>query len=70
MENMLPPLGLGVPLLLVKPPVGLATPAIFKALDLARRSDADPRALLAAMAERGMEQALAVNDLEQPAFDM
>ena len=25
-----PPLGLGVPLLLVKPPVGLSTPAIFK----------------------------------------
>jgi hypothetical protein len=30
-ENTDPPLGLGVPLLLVKPPEGLATPAIFKA---------------------------------------
>jgi hypothetical protein len=29
-ENTDPPLGLGVPLLLVKPPEGLATPAIFK----------------------------------------
>jgi len=69
-ENTDPPLGLDVSLLLVKPPVGLATPAIFKALDLGRRSDAEPRELLAAMAERGMSQSLAVNDLEQPAFDM
>lgn len=41
-----------------------------KALDLGRRSDADPRALLSDLASRGMAQDLAVNDLEQPAFDM
>jgi len=69
-ENVDPPLGLGVPLLLVKPPIGLATPAIFKALDLERRSTADPRQLLESMTQDGMSPALAVNDLEQPAFDI
>ena len=43
-ESPLPP---STPLLLVKPPVGLATPAVFKALDLGARSNADPRQLLA-----------------------
>ena len=42
MEDVDPPLPLDTPLLLVKPPVGLATPEIFKALDLSRRSTADP----------------------------
>jgi 4-diphosphocytidyl-2-C-methyl-D-erythritol kinase len=66
-----PPLPLNAtPLLLVKPPVGLSTPAIFKALDLGRRSDADPRALLAALAAGGaVSPALVVNDLQPPAFD-
>ena len=54
----------------VKPPVGLATPRIFKSLDLARRSSADPLALLRGLSSGGrMTQELAVNDLEQPAFD-
>jgi 4-diphosphocytidyl-2-C-methyl-D-erythritol kinase len=69
-EDVRAPLPLDTPLLLVKPPVGLSTPAIFKALDLGRRSAADPRALLADMSAAGrLTQALCVNDLEQPAFD-
>jgi hypothetical protein len=47
----------------------LLCPAL-QALDLGRRSDADPRGLLQQLVERGMVQELAVNDLEQPAFDM
>lgn len=66
---MAPPLPLDTPLLLVKPPIGLSTPEIFKALDLSRRSTADPKDLLSGLAARGAEQALCVNDLEQPAFD-
>lgn len=42
----------------------------LQALDLGRRSDADPRGLLEKLGQRGMAQELAVNDLEQPAFDM
>jgi hypothetical protein len=42
----------------------------LQALDLSCRSDADPRELLQQLAQRGIMQELAVNDLEQPAFDM
>lgn len=47
MEDVQSPLPSSTPLLLVKPPVGLATPAVFKALDLDARSTADPKQLLA-----------------------
>lgn len=65
------PLPLDTPLLLVKPPVGLSTPAIFKALDLGRRSAADPLDLLSALSSGGVDalREASVNDLEQPAFD-
>ncbi|GLI60956.1 hypothetical protein VaNZ11_003208 [Volvox africanus] len=69
-EDVATPVPLDTPMLLVKPPVGLSTPKIFKSLDLARRSTADPRGLLAEIATaKGVDQAAAVNDLEQPAFD-
>ena len=47
---MEPPLPASTPLLLVKPPVGLSTPAVFKALDLGSRSTADPQQLLSGAA--------------------
>ncbi|KAL3163197.1 hypothetical protein ABBQ32_009600 [Trebouxia sp. C0010 RCD-2024] len=69
-EDVPPPLPLGTPLLLVKPPMGLATPDIFKALDLSQCSKADPRQLLQQMTEAGtMTQHMCVNDLERPAFE-
>jgi 4-diphosphocytidyl-2-C-methyl-D-erythritol kinase len=52
-EDVPPPLPLATPLLLVKPAAGLSTPAVFRALDLAGRSGADPRRLLAALAAGG-----------------
>ena len=57
-EDVAPPLPLATPLLLVKPPAGLATPAVFRALDLGGRSAADPGALLAALASDGPGAAL------------
>eukprot|EP01025_Chloroclados_australasicus_P012512 TRINITY_DN15747_c0_g1_i3.p1 TRINITY_DN15747_c0_g1~~TRINITY_DN15747_c0_g1_i3.p1 ORF type:complete len:163 (-),score=22.54 TRINITY_DN15747_c0_g1_i3:139-627(-) len=69
-EEVDPPVDLSTPILLVKPPIGLSTPQIFKALDLDRRSTADPKSLLAEMTAKGqITEELAVNDLEQPAFD-
>lgn len=70
-EDVEPPLPLGTPMLLVKPPAGLATPAVFKALDLASRSEADPLKLSAGLREmkRGTRE-LCVNDLEPPAFSL
>ncbi len=56
-------------MLLVKPPVGLSTPEIFKALDLTRRSTVDPEVLLSAMGKGQVDRECCVNDLEQPAFD-
>ena len=70
MEDVPPPLPLDTPLLLVKPPMGLATPEIFKALDLSTCSKADPRQLLQQMTgAASMTQDMCVNDLERPAFD-
>lgn len=54
-------------LYIVKPPVGLSTPAVFRALDLDGVSDADPDALLAAL-RSSLYGAPVVNDLEAPSF--
>ena len=68
-RNETPPLPLSTPLVLVKPPEGLPTPTVFKALNLATRSSADPEGLLASMrSRRAMDASLCVNDLEPPAF--
>ena len=67
-EDVPPPLPLDTPLLLVKPSIGLSTPAIFKALDLDSRSSADPEQLLAGLATNGASPEVCVNDLEPPAF--
>lgn len=68
-RNEAPPLPLSTPLLLLKPPEGLPTPSVFKALQLETRSEADPEALLASIRARGaMDAATCVNDLEPPAF--
>lgn len=50
MEDVESPLPNSTPLLLVKPPVGLSTPAVFKALDLKACSTADPKQLLSGAA--------------------
>lgn len=58
-------------MLLVKPPVGLSTPEIFKALDLDRLSPKDPMELLDEMRIKArVTPDLCVNDLEPPAFSI
>lgn len=69
-ENVDPPIPLDTPMLLVKPPVGLSTPQIFKALDLDRRSTVDPKTILEDLCQGAWtNQGNYINDLEQPAFD-
>jgi 4-diphosphocytidyl-2-C-methyl-D-erythritol kinase len=69
-ENVEPPIPLDTPLLLVKPPVGLSTPQIFKALDLDRRSTVKAEDILEKLCSGTWRDASNyVNDLEQPAFD-
>ena len=67
-EDVEPPIPLDTPMLLVKPDIGLSTPAIFKALDLDGRSTEDPLDLLERIKSEGCKDDICVNDLEAPAF--
>jgi len=68
-RNEHPPLPLDTKMCLVKPAEGLPTPTVFKALNLATRSTADPEELLRTLAkQQSASQATCVNDLEPPAF--
>jgi len=62
------PVSEDLPIYLVKPRLGLSTPKVFGALDLAGLSPTGPEELLAAFQERGVDHGLWVNDLEPPAF--
>eukprot|EP00555_Chaetoceros_dichaeta_P011554 CAMPEP_0198263338 /NCGR_PEP_ID=MMETSP1447-20131203/11695_1 /TAXON_ID=420782 /ORGANISM="Chaetoceros dichaeta, Strain CCMP1751" /LENGTH=399 /DNA_ID=CAMNT_0043951887 /DNA_START=1 /DNA_END=1200 /DNA_ORIENTATION=- len=68
-----PPLQDGTKLCILKPDIGLSTPAVFKALDYAALSQVDPNVLLQRFMDFGAVDAgggdAYVNDLEQPAFD-
>lgn len=71
MTPMDPPLPAKTPVCLVKPNVGLSTPAVFKALDYDLLSTQDPEILLNEFMEKGVhgvEGFSFVNDLEPPAF--
>lgn len=71
-----PPLASGTPVCLVKPNVGLSTPAVFAALDYDLLSQQDPERLLeefiTSRKKGGVDDASLsscyVNDLEPPAF--
>lgn len=66
------PLEDGTKVCIVKPDIGLSTPAVFKALKYDELSDINPEELLSRFMERGAVDAgvdAYVNDLEQPAFD-
>jgi len=68
-EDVPSPLDPTTRLLLAKPPVGLSTPEIFKALDLSKLSNVDARELMDQIAStRAVTQAQCVNDLELPSF--
>tara|TARA_B100001769_G_scaffold126199_1_gene98585 strand:- start:385 stop:1743 length:1359 start_codon:yes stop_codon:yes gene_type:complete len=67
-EDVEPPLPLTTKMCLVKPSIGLSTPTIFKALDLDKRSKAEPLDLLKSLNADGCTYENAINDLERPAF--
>lgn len=62
------PLSPGQIVYLVKPKLGLSTPKVFKALDLANVSKDDPEELLRTFQQKGILHSCWVNDLELPAF--
>lgn len=71
MDPIDPPLPSGTKLCIVKPSVGLSTPAVFKALDYDNLSNVNAEEVLLPSFLEGIEQVpdeLFINDLEQPAF--
>ena len=55
-EDVEPPLPLTTKMCLVKPSIGLSTPTIFKALDLDKRSKAEPLDLLKSLNADGVQR--------------
>jgi len=72
-EDVRPPLNLATPMLLVKPSESCPTPAIFKGLGLEPGEappGAEPRELMARLADEGPSDELCINDLEPPALEV
>ena len=62
-----PPLPSGTKVCLIKPNVGLSTPAVFKALDYDTLSKDNPEACLEEFITKGVQEAFSyINDLEPP----
>lgn len=71
MDPIDPPLPSGTKICIVKPDVGLSTPAVFQALDYDLLSDLDPDTVLLPTFLKGVDQVpdeYFINDLEPPAF--
>lgn len=71
MDSINPPLPSGTKLCIVKPNVGLSTPAVFKALDYDLLSNLDADKTLLPAFLKGVDQVpdeYFVNDFEPPAF--
>lgn len=71
MDTIEPPLPGGIPVCIVKPDVGLSTPAVFKALDYDKLSDLDADKTLLPKFLDGIDDvpdSYFINDLEAPAF--
>ena len=66
-----PPFPNGIKLCIVKPSIGLSTPAVFKALDYDKLSTVDPEEVLEKFcSDEGVmvDHKYYINDLEAPAF--
>jgi 4-diphosphocytidyl-2-C-methyl-D-erythritol kinase len=71
LQPIIPPLQIGTSLCIVKPNVGLSTPAVFKAIDYGELSTLDPGNTLLPTFLQGIDNVpndYFVNDLEPPAF--
>eukprot|EP00897_Mesotaenium_endlicherianum_P001933 jgi/Mesen1/1768/ME000014S01177 len=69
-EDLDVPIDLSMPMVLMKPPQECSTVDVYKRFKLEKASSADPRKLLRDITEKGISQALCVNDLEDPAFEV
>lgn len=71
MQPIDPPLPSGTKVCIVKPNIGLSTPAVFKALEYEKLSSVDPEEVLLPTFLKGIDNVpdnYFINDLEPPAF--
>ncbi|XP_015899624.2 4-diphosphocytidyl-2-C-methyl-D-erythritol kinase, chloroplastic/chromoplastic isoform X2 [Ziziphus jujuba] len=69
-ENILPPVPLDIPMVLIKPQQACSTAEVYKRLRLDNTSKVDPLALLEKISRDGITQDVCINDLEPPAFEV
>ncbi|PON59210.1 4-diphosphocytidyl-2C-methyl-D-erythritol kinase [Parasponia andersonii] len=69
-QDILPPVPLNIPMVLVKPSEACSTAEVYKRLQLDKTSKVDPLQLLDRISVDGISQDLCINDLEPPAFEV
>lgn len=67
-RNIPPPIPLSTPMVLIKPPEECSTVEVYKRFSMDNTSDVNPEDLLREIVEKGISQAVCINDLEPPAF--
>ncbi|XP_062082389.1 4-diphosphocytidyl-2-C-methyl-D-erythritol kinase, chloroplastic isoform X1 [Humulus lupulus] len=69
-QDILPPVPLNIPMVLIKPPEACSTAEVYKCLKLDKTSKSDPLQLLNKISSDGISQDVCINDLEPPAFEV
>ncbi|OMO51161.1 4-diphosphocytidyl-2C-methyl-D-erythritol kinase [Corchorus capsularis] len=69
-QDILPPLALDIPMVLIKPKEASSTAEVYKRLQLDQTSKFDPLTLLEKISSNGISQDVCINDLEPPAFEV
>ncbi|KAM3740260.1 hypothetical protein ACB098_08G084900 [Castanea mollissima] len=69
-QNILPPVPLDIPMVLIKPQQACSTAEVYKRLRLDQTSKVDPLTLLEKISTNGISQDVCINDLEPPAFEV
>ncbi|XP_075635967.1 4-diphosphocytidyl-2-C-methyl-D-erythritol kinase, chloroplastic/chromoplastic isoform X2 [Castanea sativa] len=69
-QNILPPVPLDIPMVLIKPQQACSTAEVYKHLRLDQTSKVDPLTLLEKISTNGISQDVCINDLEPPAFEV
>ncbi|XP_060963426.1 4-diphosphocytidyl-2-C-methyl-D-erythritol kinase, chloroplastic-like [Cannabis sativa] len=69
-QDILPPVPLNIPMVLIKPPEACSTAEVYKRFRLDKTSNSDPLQLLHKISSDGISQDVCINDLEPPAFEV
>lgn len=69
-RDVLPPIPLETPMVLIKPQEACSTAEVYKRLRLDQTSKVNPLTLLDKISTEGISQDVCINDLEDPAFEV